>query len=144
MKLFKILNNKAKIILSVQAICMLIGASTHIKWILENGVFSKKMNVPFFSTVFWDSLAFLDIIAAILIIIRPRVGVLLTLTIITTDVIHNNLIVLLDHQHINEIGITMWVTKYWMLIGQILFMIFVFATVKNNLAEIKTKETLVK
>ena len=119
---------------------MLVGASTHIKWIWENGIFSVKTNVPFFSTVFWDSLAFLDILAAILLINRPRVGVLLTLVIITMDVIHNNVIVLLEHQHINEIGITMWATKYWMLIAQILFMIFVFATVKNSLAEIKIKE----
>lgn len=144
MKLFKILNSRTKVILSIQAICMLVGALTHIKWILENGVFSKKANIPFLSTVFWDSLAFLDIIVAILIINRPRVGVLLTLVIITMDVIHNNVIVLLEHQHINEIGITTWVTKYWMLIAQILFMIFVFATVKNNLAEIKIKKALVK
>jgi hypothetical protein len=118
---------------------MLVGASTHIKWIWENGFFSAQENTCFFSTIFWDSLTFLDIIAAILIITRPKVGILLTLTIITIDVIHNNLVVLLDNQHINDIGFKMWGIKYWMLIGQLLFLIFVFWTLKPNLTELRLK-----
>jgi hypothetical protein len=120
---------------------MLVGASTHLKWILENGIFSQQMNIPFFSTIFWDSLAFWDIIAAFLIINKPKEGILLTLTIITIDVIHNSLIILLNNQHINYIGVKMWATKNWMLIGQLLFMIFVFATIKSNLTEINCKST---
>ena len=123
---------------------MLVGASTHIKWIWENGFFSEQVNTSFFSTIIWDSLTFLDVIAAILIIRRPKDGILLTLIIITIDVIHNNLIVLLDNQHINEIGVKMWATKYWMLIGQLLFMAFVFATIKSNLTEVKIKSTFKK
>ena len=61
------------------------------------------------------------------------------MTIITVDVIHNNLIVLLNDLHINDIGFTMWATKYWMLVGQLFFMAFVFATIKNNLKEIYIK-----
>ena len=120
---------------------MIVGASTHIKWILENGIFSRQENTPFFSTIFWDSLAFWDIIAAILLIYRPKNGILLTFIIIIIDVIHNNLIVLLNDQHINDIGVEMWATKYWMLIGQLLFMTFVFATIKSNLAEVICKST---
>lgn len=122
--------------------CMLVGASTYIKWILESGIFSRQENTPFFSTIFWDCLTFFDIIAAVLLIFRPKVGVLLTLTIITIDVIHNNLILLLNNQHINDIGVLMWATKYWMLIGQLLFMVFIFATDKNNLTEINCKSAL--
>jgi hypothetical protein len=120
---------------------MLVGASTHLKWIFENGIFSRQMNTRFYSTIFWDSLAFWDVIAAMFLITRPKDGILLTLIIITTDVIHNNVIVLLDNQHINEIGIKMWTTKYWMLMGQLLFMAFVFATIKSNLTEINYKST---
>jgi hypothetical protein len=120
---------------------MLVGALTHIKWIFENGIFSQQINTPFFSTIFWDSLAFLDIIAAILLIYRPKDGILLTLLIITIDLIHNNIVVLLDNEHMNEIGVKMWATKYWMLIVQLLFMTFVFATIKSNLKEINCKLT---
>ncbi|MEI8203728.1 MAG: hypothetical protein WCH34_11980, partial [Bacteroidota bacterium] len=90
--LFKTLNNKTKLILIIQAICMLIGASTHILWIIENGLFSHNINHPFISTIFWDSLTLIDIIAALLLILRPQIGILFTLTIIIIDVIHNNLI----------------------------------------------------
>jgi hypothetical protein len=109
---------------------MLVGALTHIKWIFENGIFSQQINTPFFSTIFWDSLAFLDIIAAILLIYRPKDGILLTLLIITIDLIHNNIVVLLDNEHMNEIGVKMWATKYWMLIVQLLFMTFVLLRLK--------------
>jgi hypothetical protein len=136
---FEILNKKTKIILTIQAICMSIGASTHILWIIENGFFSRNINHPFISTIFWDSLTFIDIIAALLLIFRPRLGILFTLTIITIDVIHNNLILFIYNQHINNIGIKLWATKYWMLIGQLFFLIFVFWTLKPTLTELRLK-----
>lgn len=139
MKFLKTLNRRTRVILTIQVICMLIGGSTHIKWIWENGIFSEQQDTLLFSTIFWDSLTFLDIVAAILLIYRPKDGVLLTLAIITIDVIHNNLIVLLDNQHINELGFKMWATKYWMLVGQLLFMTFVYATIKSTLIEINIK-----
>ena len=142
--LFKILNKKTKFILIIQAICMLIGASTHILWIIENGLFYRNINHPFISTIFWDSLTFVDIIAALLLILRPQIGIFFTLTIIIIDVIHNNLILFIYDQHINNIGIQMWATKYWMLIGQLLFMTFVFLTLKTNLTELKLKLISIK
>lgn len=93
------------------------------------------------STVYWDSLAFLDIIATILLMNRPKIGILLTFVIIAVDVIHNNVVLLVANQHMNEIGFKMWATKYWMLTGQLLFMIFVVATMKGNLSEINYKLT---
>ena len=136
---FEILNKKTKIILTIQTICMLIGASTHILWIVENGFFSHNVNHPFISTIFWDSLTFIDIIAAFLLILRPKIGILFTVIIITIDVIHNNLILFIYNQHINNIGIQLWAIKYWMLIGQLLFLIFVFWTLKPNLTELRLK-----
>ncbi|MEI6766906.1 MAG: hypothetical protein WCM76_14850 [Bacteroidota bacterium] len=135
----KTLNKRIKTILIIQAICMLIGASTHILWIIENGIFTPNINHPLISTIFWDSLAVIDIIAAMLLILRPKIGVLITSIIITIDVIHNNLILFFYNQHINDIGIKLWAIKYWMFIGQILFLTFVFWTLKTNLTEIKLK-----
>lgn len=137
--LFKILNRKTKSILTIQAICMLIGASTHILWVAENGLFSGSDNYPCISTIFWDSLTFIDLVAALLLILRPKSGILLTLATITIDVIHNNLILFIHDQHMNSIGVQMWATKYWMLIGQILFLAFVFLTLTTNLSEIRLK-----
>lgn len=139
MKIFKKLHTKTKIILIIQAICMMAGAVTHIKWICENGMYSRQTDTAFFSTLFWDSLAFLDIAAALLLIIRPKAGILMVLIIITTDVIHNNLVLMVNNRHIGDLGIGMWVTTYWMLVAQLLFMAFAGATFKSNRAEIKAK-----
>ncbi len=134
--LFQKLNKKTRIILAIQCLSMLGGASTHVLWIFENGIFTHNTNHPFFSTIFWDCLTFVDIIAALFLLIRPKLGVVLTLLIITIDVIHNNVLLLLYKQHIGDIGILIWATKYWMLIAQLFFMSFVFLTIKKNLTEI--------
>jgi uncharacterized membrane protein len=118
---------------------MLSGASTHILWIIENGFFTHCANHPYISTLFWDSLTFIDILAALALIIRPKTGVLLTLAIITIDVFHNNILVYVQNEHINIIGFEAWALKYWMLICQLLFMGFVFWTLKSNLKEINHK-----
>ena len=137
--LFQKLNKKTRIILAIQCLAMLGGASTHVLWILENGIFTYNTNHPFVSTIFWDCLSFVDIIAALFLLIRPKLGVVLTLLIITIDVIHNNVLLLLYKQHIGDIGLLIWATKYWMLIAQLLFMSFVLLTLKTNLAEINSK-----
>ncbi len=142
--LFQKLNNKTRIFLAIQCVSMLGGASTHIIWILGNGIFAHNTDHPFISTVFWDCLTFADIIAASLLIIRPKAGVILTLIIITIDVIHNNLLLILLRQHIGDIGLLNWTIKYWMLIAQLIFMTFVLLTLKNNLTEINCKTLLVK
>ena len=137
--LFQKLNKKTRIILAIQCLAMLGGASTHVLWIFENGIFAHNTNHPFVSTIFWDCLSFVDIIAALFLLIRPKWGVVLTLFIITIDVIHNNVLLLLYKQHIGDIGLLIWATKYWMLIAQLLFMSFVLLTLKTNLAEINSK-----
>lgn len=142
MKIFKKLQTKTKIILMVQAICMMAGAATHIKWMYEHGMYSRQTDAAFFSTLFWDSLAFLDIAAALLLIVRPKTGILMVLIIITTDVIHNNLVLMINNQHIGDLGIGIWMKTYWMLVAQVLFMAFAGATFKSNRAEIKAKSIL--
>jgi hypothetical protein len=97
---------------------MLSAAGTHILWIIQNGFFSIRNNVPFVSVVFWDSLALIDITAALLLLIRPKAGMVLTMSVIIIDVIHNNIIVFLSGQHINNIGLEFWAVKYWMLVAQ--------------------------
>ena len=139
--LFQKLNKRTRIFIIIQFFSMLGGASTHIIWIFNNGIFSHNTNHPFGSTIFWDCLTFVDIIAALFLILRPRLGVVLTLIIIIIDVIHNNLLLILYKQHIGDIGLLNWAVNYWMLIAQLLFMTFVILTLKTNLTEINYKIT---
>ena len=132
---FKNLNKKTQIFLVIQSIGMLMGTSTHLIWIIENGFLSEEYNSSLFSKIFWDSLVFLDPIAALLLIIRPKFGIYLTLIIITFDILHNN-IFYFNELYLIPIDISNWVIKYWMIIGQVLFGLFVLVTFKSNLKEI--------
>ncbi len=117
---------------------MLGASSTHIAWISENGIFTYSLTHPYFSTIFWDCLTFFDIAAAVLLLLRPKIGLILTLIIITIDVIHNNLLLIIYNQHINTIGFQVWATTYWMLVAQLVFMAFVLITFKTILADVNT------
>ena len=132
---FKNLNKQTQIFLIIQSIGMLLGTLTHLIWIIENGFLSEEYNASLFSKIFWDSLVFLDPIAALLLIIRPKFGIYLTLLIITFDILHNN-IFYFNELYLNPIEIFDWIIKYWMIIGQVLFGLFVLVTFKSNLKEI--------
>ena len=136
--IFKDLKNKTQTFLIIQSIGMLMGASTHLIWIIESGFLSEKYDASLFSKIFWDSLVILDPAAALLLIVKPKLGIYLTLMIITFDILHNN-IFYFNELYINPIYIFDWVIKYWMIIGQVIFGIFVYITFKSNLKEIKLK-----
>jgi hypothetical protein len=104
-------------------------------WAIENGFLSEKYKASLFSTVFWDSLTFLDPLAAILLFIKPKAGIYLTLAIIIVDVLHNNLFYWTE-LYANSIPLGDWIAKYWMILGQIVFALFVVLTFKGNLNEI--------
>lgn len=134
--IFKKLNLKTQIILAIQSISMLGGASTHVWWTINYGFLSEKYNVPFYSMLFWDSLTFLDPIAAALLIIKPRMGVWLTAIIMIVDVFHNS-ILLLSAVAFMEIIIAPM--HHWMWICQVVFLLFVLITFRSNMKEIHAK-----
>jgi hypothetical protein len=129
---FARLNKRTRVVLVLQAVSMLLGASTHIKWVLKNGIFSRQEQTLFASTVFWDSLTFLDPLAALLLIIRPKAGVILTAIIITVDVLHNNSYWIFGTLQLKNIDTSLWA----MFVAQMIFLVFVYSTLKGNLAEI--------
>jgi len=133
---FKNLDKRTKYFLTIQAIGMLMGTFTHVQWMLINGVLSVNYNAPLLTKIFWDSLTFLDPIAAILLFVRPKTGLVLTLIIITVDVIHNNLFYI-DELYINAPNLTIWIQKYWIILGQIIFALFVYLRFKYNYKAIK-------
>ncbi len=134
--LFKELNVKVKINLAVQAVGMLMGTSTHLIWVLNKGFLSTHYNAPFASKLFWDSLTFLDPIAALLLVFKPKAGIYLALIIMLVDVIHNN-IFYWEELYLNAPPLSEWFMKYWMILGQIIFAVFVVASFKSNHKEIK-------
>lgn len=130
--IFNRLSTKTKVILAIQSISMLGGASTHLMWLINNGFLSEKYDAPFFSMVFWDSLTFLDPLAAILLIAKPKIGVWLTTTIIVVDVFHNSVLLpLLTSGDIFPLN--------WMTISQDAFLLFVLLTFKSNMREINLR-----
>jgi len=116
--------------------CMLMGTSTHVSWTIQHGFLSEKYHASLFSTLFWDSLTFLDPLAALLLIFKPKLGLRLTLLIISVDVIHNNLFYA-QELYVNAPDLISWIEKYWMILGQIIFLIFVGFTFKSNLKQLK-------
>ena len=132
---FKRLNSRTKVVLVIQSVAMFMGASSHVAWAIENGFLSEKYNANFGSMMFWDSLTFLDPLAAILLILKPKTGLTLTAIIIAVDVLHNN-IFYFEELYQSSIGLGEWFIKYWMILGQIVFAIFVFITFKRNLKDV--------
>ncbi|MGB3588157.1 MAG: hypothetical protein WBA23_16530 [Tunicatimonas sp.] len=133
---FTQLPTKTKVILLIQAAGMLGGTSTHLYWVIRHGFFSEAYHSPLFSVILWDSLTFLDPIAAVLLIVKPRVGVWLTAIIISIDVFHNSIpLPLLSPRPLLEIWPTLF--THWMIISQVAFLIFVLATFRGNLLTIK-------
>ena len=135
-KIFNKLKRQTKIILIIQSFCMFLAGLTHIYSIIEKGFMSYKKITPIFSQIFWESLTFFDPLAAILLIIKPKIGLYLTLIILIIDVIHNN-IFYIEELYFNNLSLDEWIYKYWMILGQIIFGIFIFITFKRNIQEIK-------
>lgn len=128
---------RIKVVLFVQSIAMLMGTSTHVTWVIQNGFLSEKYNAPLWNMLFWDSLTFLDPLAAILLFLRPKTGIILTLIILVVDVIHNNLFYF-DELYTRNLGLAEWTEEYWMILGQIIFALFVLLTFRKSLHAINS------
>lgn len=135
---FTKLNKKTRIFLILQSTGMLIGTMSHLAWIIKNGFLSVNYNAPLFSKFFWDALTFVDPIAAILLVIKPRIGIWLTLIIIIVDVFHN-FIFCFRSLTPDSNYFSYWIIYNWMLMCQIFFLLFVSVTFKSNIKEMKIK-----
>jgi hypothetical protein len=92
--------------------------STHAATIWQHGLFWDYGGaVPQITRAYWTSLTFLDPLAAILLFAYPRIGLIATLAIISTDVLHN--LWFFRHYHIS---------LNWMVWAQCAFLIFVIYT----------------
>jgi hypothetical protein len=66
----------------------LAGATVnHVRAVLDRGWFPEHL--PPATAVYWSSLTFIDPLALLLLFMRPRVGIALTVAIIVSNVAHN-------------------------------------------------------
>jgi hypothetical protein len=71
----------------VYALCLAGATINHVRSVLTRGWFPEQL--PATTALYWTSLTFLDPLAAVLLFVRPRMGVALTIMIIVSDVAHN-------------------------------------------------------
>ena len=72
----------------VFALCLAAASIVHINDLWQHGWFPYRF-APLPLNVYWTVLAFLDALAALLLIVQPRAGLVLTLLVIVSDVTLN-------------------------------------------------------
>jgi len=99
------------------ACCLLVATANHLRADFQHGLFwdyGYGESAHWASRVFWGALTFLDPLAALLLFIKPRVGLALTASIIVADVAHNTYYVALNQQ---------WLASFYL--SQVAFLIAV-------------------
>jgi hypothetical protein len=114
------------IVRSIWAACLLIGGVNHARILLQHGLFWDYGGVAWASAAYWSSLTILDPIAAVLLFARPKAGILGTVTLIVTNVIHN---LAVTAQYAPE-GEFLARASNPFIISQLGFMLFVGATAR--------------
>jgi hypothetical protein len=137
--MFKKLSKRVKFFLAIQVLCMLVGTSTHVLWVINHGLTYSDPRFSMYTTIFWNSLTFLDPLAACLLLASPKNGVLLTAAIIITDVVHNAFVAN-SILPFSQTTLYDWFFQNQFLVLQGIFCIFVLSTLKLNLNEIKATQ----
>ena len=114
------------IVRSIWAACLLIGGLNHARILVEHGLFWDYGGVAWPSAVYWSSLTILDPLAAALLFVRPRPGIIATVALIVTNVIHN----LAVPAHYGAPGEFLTRVANPFVLSQIGFMLFVLATAR--------------
>jgi hypothetical protein len=82
-------------------------------------------HLPVATALYWDSLTFFDPLAVVLLFLRPRAGIGLTVAIIVSDVAHNMWFMA---EHPLRGSIEQDITSSGFIMSQIAFLLFVAAT----------------
>ncbi|NUA27298.1 hypothetical protein [Cupriavidus basilensis] len=83
------------------ACCLLVATANHVRADFQHGFlwdYGYGNGAYWASRVFWGALTIVDPLAALLLFIKPRVGIALTAAIISVDVVHNTFYVALNRQ----------------------------------------------
>jgi hypothetical protein len=107
----------------VYALCLGGATFNHVRSVLDHGWLPEYL--PVASALYWSSLTFLDPLAALLLFVRPRFGIALTVAIIGTNIPHN---LSYTAAYAPPGAFVSIVTSSFMMMSQIVFLIFVAAT----------------
>lgn len=121
-----LLCSRSLIVRSIWAACLLIGGANHALILLQHGLFWDYGGVGWASAAYWSCLTILDPLAAVLLFARPKVGIVGTIVLIVTNVVHN----LAVTAHRAPDGEFVATASNPFLASQIGFMIFVLATAR--------------
>jgi hypothetical protein len=108
------------------ALCLAGATVNHVRAVLNRGWFPEQLSPA--TALYWSSLTFVDPLAAVLLFLRPRVGIALTVMIIASNVSHNVWFIAAHPQH------DAWlkdVTSSPFMMSQIAFLLFVAATART-------------
>jgi hypothetical protein len=114
----KIVRSPAFYIRCIYALCLSGATYNHLLIVARYGLNWNYGGLPVFVCIFWTALTFIDPLAAILLMLRPVPGLVLTVAIISSDVAVNS-----------------WVGLHYgfdaaSFFAQVLFLIFVMSTVR--------------
>ena len=120
------MQRRSLIVRSIWAACLLIAAANHARILLQHGLFWDYGGAGALSAAYWSLLTILDPLAAFLLFARPKIGIVSTVALIVTNVIHNLAVTaqrapqgaFLDH------------ATHPILLSQIGFMLFVAVTAR--------------
>jgi hypothetical protein len=115
------------IVRSIWAACLLLAGANHARILLQHGILWDYHGVGWGSAAYWSSLTILDPLAAALLFIHPKVGIVTTVALIATNVIHN---LAVTAQRAPEGEFLGGVASSPFLLMQIGFMLFVAATAR--------------
>lgn len=71
----------------IYALCLVGATINHVRAVIMYGWL--RQGLPLLTAIYWSSLTFLDPVAAAFLFIRPKIGIVLTIAIIVSDVFHN-------------------------------------------------------
>lgn len=123
-KITELLRDRSLIIRMIYALCLLGATYAHIRTHIKHGLLFDYYGAPLLSCIYWTSLTFFDPLAALLLLIKPRAGLVLTATIIVSDVLHNSWMIL-------QFGGAAFANAYQNYIAQVTFLIFIGLTIRT-------------
>ena len=103
-----------------------MGGLNHARTLLQHGLFWDYGGANPISAAYWTSLTLLDPFAAALLFIRPRFGIVVTVVLIVTNVMHN----LATTAHVAPAGEFLTRASHPIILSQVGFMLFVVATAR--------------
>lgn len=116
----------------VYSLCLAGATFNHVRAGLTHGWFPPQL--PQATALYWSSLTFVDPLAAVLLFVRPRMGVALTTLIIVSDVGHNLWFIA---AHPLGRSFVQGVASNAFMMSQIAFLLFVAATVPVAWREVR-------